>query len=97
MRPAKRASTSAITCASVASCTRRGRLIEHQHARVLQQGTGNGDALALATGKLLTALAERRVQPLRQAFDQVLQSRASRRLGHRLVTGVGSGVTDVVG
>jgi hypothetical protein len=37
---------------------RRGRLVEHQDRRVLQQHAGDGDALALAAGELDAALAD---------------------------------------
>ena len=40
---------------------RRGRLVEHQDRRVLQQHAGDGDALALAARELDAALADMRV------------------------------------
>ena len=39
---------------------RRGRLVEHQDRRVLQDDAGDGDALALAAGELDAALADMR-------------------------------------
>ena len=40
---------------------RRGRLVEHQDRRVLQDHARDGDALALAAGELHAALADLRV------------------------------------
>ena len=37
---------------------RRGRLVEQQDARVLQDGAGDRDALLLAAGELQAALAD---------------------------------------
>ena len=37
---------------------RRGRLVEHQDRRVLEDHAGDGDALALAAGQLDAALAD---------------------------------------
>ena len=45
---------------------RRGRFVEHQDRRVLEQRAGDGDALALAAGEALAELADHRVVALRQ-------------------------------
>jgi hypothetical protein len=37
---------------------RGGRLVEHQDARIFQDGAGDGDALLLAAGELQAALAD---------------------------------------
>ncbi len=41
---------------------RRGRLVEDQDRRVLEQHAGDGDALALAAGELDAALADMGVE-----------------------------------
>ncbi len=51
----------------------RGRLVEHQDRRVLEEGTGDRDALALAAGQRGTALADRRVEPLGQGRHQPVE------------------------
>src|SRR6516165_8659688 len=40
---------------------RRGRFVEYQDRRVLENDAGDGDALALAAGKLHAALADLRI------------------------------------
>src|ERR1700751_1548549 len=40
---------------------RRGRFVEYQDRRIFENDAGDGDALALATGKLYAALADMRV------------------------------------
>ena len=54
---------------------RAGRLVEHQDRRVLQDGAGNGDALALAAGQLAAALAGTRVVAVALGEDEVLRRR----------------------
>ena len=46
---------------------RRGRLVEEQDRRVLEDRAGDGDALALAAGQRHAALADLGVVALRQA------------------------------
>ena len=48
----------------------RGRLIQHQDGRLLQQGPGDGNALFLPAGQLLSTFAYGRIQPLGQLLDQ---------------------------
>ena len=43
---------------------RRGRLVEQQDGRVLEDGARDGQALALPAGELGAVLADLRVQPL---------------------------------
>jgi hypothetical protein len=43
---------------------RRGRLVEHEDRRALEDGAGDGDALLLAAGELQAALADLRVVAL---------------------------------
>ena len=45
----------------------RGRLIQQQQRRVLQEGAGDRDALRLAAGQPVAALADRRVEPVAAA------------------------------
>ena len=54
---------------------RGGTLIENQHLRVLQQRTGQSDALAFTSRKTVAARTERLVQPLRQPGYHVIQLR----------------------
>ncbi len=54
---------------------RRGRLVEQDDLRVLDQRAGDGDALALAAGKLRAALADRRVVARREARDEFMGMR----------------------
>ena len=52
---------------------RRGRLVQDQDRRVLQEGAGDADALALAAGQLGAAVADHGVVAFRQArFDEPL-------------------------
>ena len=57
---------------------RRGGVVEDQHARVGQQRAGDRQALALAAGQRQAALADARVEALRQARDEVVGLRAPR-------------------
>ena len=54
---------------------RRRRLVEQDDRRVLNQRACNGDALALATGKLQAMLADRRVVAEREACDEIVRVR----------------------
>ena len=49
---------------------RRSRLVEQKERRVAQDGARNGDALPLAAGERDSALADRRVEALRQRGDE---------------------------
>ena len=51
----------------------RGRLVQDQHRRVLEEGAGDGDALALAAGEAGAALADLGIQPVGQGLDQLGQ------------------------
>ncbi|MNE04296.1 hypothetical protein D3C80_968210 [compost metagenome] len=50
----------------------RGRLVEDQQGGVLEQGTGDGKALALATGKQHAVFPDLGVEALRQLIDEIL-------------------------
>jgi hypothetical protein len=47
------------------------RLVEQQEGRGAQDGAGDRDALALAARQRDAALADHRVEPLRQAADEL--------------------------
>src|SRR5271166_26134 len=52
---------------------RRGRLIEQDNRRVLEEGAGDRDALALTAGKLHAALAAGRVVSVFETHDEVVR------------------------
>ena len=66
---------------------RRGRLVEQQHRGVADDGAGDGDALALAAGQRVAALADDGVVSLRQAHDVAMDLGL---LGRLLHLGIGS-------
>ena len=57
----------------------RGRLVEDQDRRVLEQDAGDGDPLLLAARQLETALADLRGIAVGQAGDEVVDLREPRR------------------
>ena len=59
---------------------RAGRLVEQQDRRVLQEGAGERDALALAAGEAPAAGADDGVVAVRQPHDEVVRRRG---LGRR--------------
>ncbi len=80
---------------------RRGRLVEHQDGRVLQEDARDGDALALAAGQLDAALADMGViagAPLRidEAADELVGMGELRRLLDLRVGRLRPAVGDVV-
>ena len=50
---------------------RGGRLVEQQQRGVLQEGAGDGDALALPARQADAAISDQRVEPLRQLLDEL--------------------------
>jgi hypothetical protein len=81
---------------ALADGVKRGRgLVEDQDPRVLQQDAGDRDALLLAAGELVAALAHDRVVALRQVHHAVMDRRGARCPLHRLVAGVRLGVQQV--
>ena len=83
-------------------CLRRrvdagGGLVEQQERRLPDQGSGQGDSLALAAREGLSALCEYGVVAVREAHDRVVNAS---RVGcgfHLVVACVGAAVADVVG
>ena len=53
----------------------RGRLVEHEDRRVAQDRARDGDALLLAAGEAVAALADDGVVALRQRGDHVVDAR----------------------
>ena len=74
----------------------RGGFVQHQDRRVLQQGAGQRDALALAAGEPDALVADHGVIALRQAADEIVRLRGARRGGDRLRVGIDAAVGDVV-
>ena len=60
------------------------RVVEEQHARLADEGAGEGDALSLPAGQADTALTDRRVDPLRQLADELVRLRSGECRLHRL-------------
>ena len=74
----------------------RGRLVEDQHRRVLQERAGDGHALALAARELRAALAHHRVEPVGQRRRRSRAARRARwRAASAAVVGVGPREQDV--
>ena len=67
----------------------RGRFVEDQHRRVLEEGAGDRDALALSAGELHAALADAGVEPVGQARDEVAERGALDGLRDLRVVGPG--------
>src|SRR5258708_19184549 len=81
---------------------RRGRLVEHQDRRVLENHARERDALALPAGELDAALADVRLvagvaAPVAQAKDEVVRLRLVRRVDHLRLGGRRPPVADVGG
>src|SRR5581483_318779 len=74
-------------------CTRR--LIEHDERSLGEQGTGDGDALALAARKILPALGNERVISARQLLDKFRRAGHLRRPADLLARGGRSAVSNV--
>src|SRR5579872_1138205 len=75
---------------------RTRRLVEDQDAGILEQHACDGDALALAAGQLVAALADDRLQAVRQAYDQVMDVRGLAG-GDQLVIGrIGTAVAQIL-
>ena len=69
---------------------RRGRLVEDQDRRRLEDGAGDGDALLLAAGEFQAALADLGLVAVGQRLDEVGRSaryRAAARTSSSLASG----------
>ena len=80
VRPAASSASDCWIARSVSVSSARGRLVQDQDRRVLQEHPRDGEPLLLPAGELHAALADDRVQPVRQRVDHRLQPRAPRRL-----------------
>src|ERR1035437_2875179 len=75
---------------------RGGGLVEDENGRVLEDGAGDGDALAFAAGKPEAFFADDGVVALRHAQDEVVREGVARGLCHHAGFHVWSSVGDVV-
>ena len=73
-----------------------GGLVEHQDARVFQRGTGDGDALLLATRQLQAALTHQGVIAVGQGSDEIMNIGRAGRGDDFGRFGIGPGIGDVV-
>src|SRR3989449_5999344 len=73
------------------------RLVQDEHWAVLQEGPGNGDALALAARELDAALAHLGVIGLREPDDELVGVRRLRRRDQVALAGPRLGVSNVLG
>src|SRR2546423_5014486 len=73
------------------------RLVQDQHRAVLQEGAGNGDALALAARELDAALTHLGVVPLGEPDDELVGVGRLRRRDHVTLAGPWPGVSNVLG
>src|ERR1035438_5008651 len=72
-----------------------GGLVENQDARIGENGAGDGDALALATGELDAALADDGVVLVVELFGELIDSGNSAGGQDLLLGGLGTGEADV--
>ena len=75
---------------------RRGRLVQNQDGRVLEDGAGNGDALLLAAGKPKSFFADHGIVALRHVHNEIVRQCVARRLFHQRALRVRLAVSDVV-
>jgi hypothetical protein len=73
----------------------RGRLVQHDHRRGLEQQPGQGQALFLPAGEAVAPVPRDRVQPLRQRRDQLPDPGRLARLGQIVFGGRGPRVQQV--
>jgi hypothetical protein len=71
VRASSRTSRAASIFVSESEVEVRGRLVEHEHARVGEEGAGERDQLALAGGERLAALVDDGVEPVGHPLDDV--------------------------
>ena len=75
---------------------RAGRFVEHQDRRILEDRAGDGDALALAAGKLRAALADHRIVARAFRQDEVVRRGRHRGGVNAMIVGVGAADADVL-
>ena len=75
---------------------RRGRLVQQQDRRPLQDGAGDGDALLLAAGQLEAALADFGVVAFRRRLDEGIDLGVRRGRLDLGIARVPAATTDVV-
>ena len=73
-----------------------GGFVQQQQRRILQNGAGDGDALALAAGQTHAAFAQIGVVALRQLFDEAVRGGGAGRGPHFLIAGLRFAVADVL-
>src|SRR6185437_6666640 len=73
-----------------------GGFIQNQDGSILEQGAGDGDALALAAGKAHAALPDHCLITLRQSLNKVVGQGGLSRLHHALMWNPGLAISDVV-
>ena len=73
-----------------------GRFIQHKDRRVFEQGTGQGDALALASRKANSVITDQSVIILRQSDNEFVSLGEARGLLDLVACGVHLSETDVV-
>jgi hypothetical protein len=73
------------------------RLVEKQKRRVSQESARDGNALTLSTGERYAALADGRLESLRQAIDELGRGCGVGRAANLFVGGIGSPITNVFG
>ena len=76
---------------------RRGGFVQQQQRCVLEQGTGDGDALLLAAGEARPAFAQFAGEAVRQGVEEVGRFGRFRSLADFRIAGLKPAVTDVVG
>src|SRR3954468_4993831 len=76
---------------------RASRLVEVQERGLREQRAGDGDALALAAGQVLAAVAQMGFVALRQILDEPGRARHRGGLGDFLLGGLGTAIRNILG
>ena len=97
VRPRRRRSSARLMRGFGLHVERAGGLVEDQDRRVLQDGAGDGDALALAARQRGAALADHELVAAGLAGDEIVRLGQPRRLLHLGVAGLGPADADVLG
>ena len=71
------------------------RLVEDEDRRVLEEGAGNGDTLALAAGKASATLSKTGVETVSQACHDILEGGVGDGLVEVIVAGIRAGDQDI--